>query len=296
ERLRGRFDASMQRHRLRREILAMRIANEVVNRMGPAYALRAAEDTATSITKVVRAYVIAREVFEVRPIWSAIEAADNVVPPALQYELLFQLGRMLRRAAYWLLQRHPHNLVIDELVSTMQPQAAAVTTRLLELQTPSGRERVQRDIEELAEMGVSPALAHNLAALGRMTQTLDIIEVAAKHSLEVPSTARLYFQLAQGLELDWMREEIEDLTVDSRWQAVARDTLRQNLARQHSAVLGRILSSRAKKSPQEALVDWFEQRGEAISRVRQIVQDMRAQEGADFATLSVAIREIERLA
>jgi glutamate dehydrogenase len=286
----------MQRHRLRREILAMRIANEVVNRLGPAYALRAAEDTATSIAKVVRAYAIAREVFDIRPIWSAIEAADGAVPPALQYELLFQIGRLLRRAAYWLLQRHPHKLVIGELVGAMRPQATAVLGRLLELETPSGRQQVQRDIDKLVGMGVSPALAHKVAARARMTQTLDIIEVAGKHGLDVPATARLYFQLARGLELDWIREEIEDLTVESRWQAVARDTLRQNLARQHSAVLGRILNSRAQQTPQDALLDWFERRSEAIARVRQIVQDMRAQEGADFATLSVAIREIERLA
>jgi glutamate dehydrogenase len=194
-----------------------------------------------------------------------------------------------------LLQRHPHNLLIGKLVAAMQPMAKTITERLLELQSPAGRQRLRKDIEELVQMGVNPTLAHRVAALEVMTQTLDIIDVTQKHDLDVAATARLYFDLGQGLELDWIRREIEDLSVTGRWQAVARDTLRQNLARQHSAVLGRILAGRGAQTPREALIDWFEQHGGAIARLRQIVQDMRAQEGADFATLSVAIREIERL-
>jgi glutamate dehydrogenase len=294
-RLGKRFAPQMRGHRLRREIMAMRIANEVINRMGPAFVFRAVEDTASSVSKVIRAYAIARDTFDLDTLWSEIEVEEKNIPPSLQSELFYQLGRLLRRASYWLLHRHPRNLVIGKLVTSWKPMAAAVLDRLLELESPRGRHRLQKDIAELTQMGVNPALAHRIAALTVVTQILDIIEVTEKNGLEVTATARLYFDLAQGLELGWVREEIEELAVDGRWQAVARDTLLQNLARQHTALLGRIVAGRGKRTPHEALIDWFETHGTAIARVRQIVQDMRTQEGADFATLSVAIREIERL-
>jgi len=294
-RLGKRFGTAMRAHRLHREITAMRVANEVINRMGPAFPFRAVEDTAASTAKTIRAYAIARDAFDVQSIWAAVEAADNTVPPALQYEILFHVGRMLRRATYWLLQRHPHNLVVSRLVAKMRPMIATVSEQLLELESPSGRQQIQKDIEELTQIGVSPILAHRVAALGLMPQTLDIIDVTERYGLDVTATAQLYFELEQGLELNWIRQEIEDLSVDGRWQAVARDTLRQNLAREHSAVLGRILATRGTRTPHDALVAWLEQHALAVKRVHQIVQDMRAQEGADFATLSVAIREIERL-
>ncbi len=293
--LKRRFAGAMRSHRLRREIMAMRIANEVINRMGPAFTFRAVEDTAASTSKVLQAYAIARDTFGIRPLSAEIEATDDIITPALQYDLLYQISRMLRRATYWLVQRHPHNLLIGELVATMQPMAATLMERLLELEAPGRRKQLRRAIGELTQMGVSPALAHKIVALGAMTQTLDIIDVTQKHELDVTATARLYFDLGQGLEINWVRKAIEGLPVAGRWQAVARDTLRQNLARQHSAVLHRILATRGAQTPREALIDWFEQHGKAIARLRQIVQDMRAQEGADFATLSVAIREIERL-
>ena len=294
-RLQKRFAASMRVHRLRREIIAMRIANDIVNRMGPAFTYRAIEDTAVSIAQVVRAYTIARDVFGIQSVWDAIETADYRVPPTLQYELLFQISRQLRRAVYWLLQQHRRRLDVAELVAKMRPEAETISSRLLELETPAGRERLEQDIDRLRDMGVSAKLAPRLAALAVLTQTLDILRVAEDNKLRVDETARLYFELADALELTWIRQEIKDLAVEGRWQAIARDTLRQNLAHQHSAVLDKILGGRGRQAPREALLSWLEKRGAAIARIHQIVQDMRAQEGADFATLSVAIREIERL-
>ena len=295
-RLSNRFAELMRGHRLRREIIAMRIANHVVNRMGPAFTYRTAEDTGAPIDQVVRAFAIARDVFSIRPIWKSIQAADGSVPTALQYNLLFQLSRRLRRAVYWLLQRHSRRLDIGKVVAKMQPMADAVTGHVLELEAPASQKRLRNDTEQLIAMGVTSELARKLAALSVLPQTLDIIELAEHHGLDVSTIARLYFGLGQGLEIKWIRQEIDDLTVEGRWQAVARDTLRQNLARQQSAVLSEILSSRGSQQPRDALVGWLEARSDDIARVRQIVHDMRASEGADFATLSVAIREIERLA
>jgi glutamate dehydrogenase len=101
--------------------------------------------------------------------------------------------------------------------------------------------------------------------------------------------------LGQGLELNWIRKAIEKLAADGRWQAVARDALRQHLAQRQTAVLNKLLASRGRRSPQRAIVDWLEANKKDIVRVRQIVQDMLSTEVADFATLSVAIGELERL-
>ena len=294
-RLSKRFASSMRAHRLRKEIIVMRITNDVINRMRPTFVFRAVQDSGAPVDLVVRAYTIARDVFDIRSIWSALEAADNHVAPALQYNLMFQTTRMLRRAVHWLLQRHPTKLDIGALVSTMRPLAAEVSSELLELTAPTDRKRLAKSIGELVDMGIDPALAHKVAALAVLTQTLDIIEVADRQGVEVTETARLYFGLGQGLELNWIRQAIEALAVDGRWQAVARDTLRQSLARQQSAVLAKILGRRSEHSPREALTNWLEKNSKEIARIRQVIQDMRASEATDFATLSVAIREIERL-
>jgi glutamate dehydrogenase len=263
--------------------------------MRPVFVFRAAEDSGASVDQVVRAYTIARDIFDIPSIWNALEAADDSVPPELQYDVMFQTTRMLRRAVHWLLREYPGKLDIGALVTKMRPMAAEVTNRLLDLAASAGRRELRKEIAQLVEMGLDPKLAHRVAALSELTQTLDIIQVADSHGLEVTKTAQLYFGLGQGLELNWIRKAIEKLAADGRWQAVARDALRQHLAQRQTAVLNKLLASRGRRSPQRAIVDWLEANKKDIARVRQIVQDMRSTEVADFATLSVAIGELERL-
>src|SRR5204862_161272 len=72
-----RFAAHLERHRLRREIIATRVANSLVDRAGLTFVFRLREETGGAAEDIARAYAVAREVFEMRPSWEQIEALDN---------------------------------------------------------------------------------------------------------------------------------------------------------------------------------------------------------------------------
>ena len=293
--LRKRFSESIRDHRLSREIIAMRIAGDMINRMGPAFAVRSQEDTGATIAQITRAYTIAREVFEIEALWQEIEALDNRVQTQTQYALMFQITRMLRRAIYWLLQRHAEHLSVESMVSSLAPGARAVLKQIGKLESPRGQRRLASDIQDLVGLGISEGLAARVATLSLMIQTLDIVEVAEARGLEATDAARLYFDLTRGLQLDWLRKNIEELQVDGRWQAMARATLREKLAQAQRAVLNALLQKRGKRSPGDALIAWMSDSKADIARIHRTLEDMRTSGSMDFATLSVAIKEIERL-
>ena len=66
-----------------------------------------------------------------------------------------------------------------------------------------------------------------------------------------------------------------------------------------AAALSHIASGRSrrrgKRSPREALTEWLLASKDGIGRARKNLKDMETSGVADFATLSVPIREIERL-
>jgi glutamate dehydrogenase len=293
--LRKRFSTAMRSHRLSRELVGMRIAGGIINHMGASFAFRAMEDTGSSVAQVVRAYAITRDLFEVRPMWAAVEAADGRIPTESQYDLMFEISRMMRRAVYWFLKRYPNELEIEPMVAKWKPGVSVLMKGIMKLESPPGERRLRRQMQQLTEIGVDARLAHQMVALTALTQSLEIIEVARDHELEVAETARLYFELARGLKLDRIRQAIEELEVEGRWRAIARATLRENLAQQQSAVLRKVLANRGRHTPREALGAWLVETKDEIHRVRQILEDMEASGGLDFATLSVAIREVERL-
>ena len=111
-----------------------------------------------------------------------------------------------------------------------------------------------------------------------------------------PTEQTVYFELGKVLRLDWIRLNIEGLKVDGRWPATARATLREHLAQRQNSLIRSILSRGSNGSPNSALAAWLNASKDEISRVQQNLKDMEASDVVDFATLSVAIREIERLA
>jgi glutamate dehydrogenase len=291
-----RFKPQMQEHRLRREIIAMLIGGSMINRMGPFFVLRAEEETGASVDKIARAYAIAREVFGARRLWREIEALDYKVRAKVQYDAIFQISRMLRRAVYWLLQNYSQHLEIEPVVTRFRDGLAKAAAALPTIVTGRSAQRYAEDTRQLEGAGLPTPVAQRIAALSLATQAFDIIELAREFRLPVPEVGRLYFALANELHLDAVREQIEALKVDGRWRAMARATLRETLAQEQRALLRSVLSARGGSvTGAAALAAWLDKRRADVARVQRGLDDMQATGPMDFATLSVALKEVGRL-
>jgi glutamate dehydrogenase len=288
-----RYKRLMHSHKLAREIIAMQIASSIVNRMGPFFMVRAEEETGADVTQVARAYAIVREVFGVRKLWREIEALDNVVRAKAQYDAIFQISRMVRRAVYWFLQNHADALEIEPMITRFRRGAEhAFAAKLV---TGPVRERFERHIADLRNSGFTEDLARRVASLDFTTQTLDIIELAREFKLSVKEIGLLYFDLAQKLRLDWVRERIEELKVEGRWRAMARASLRETLGRQLRALVRSVLRRRGARGPRAALAAWLEKSQPQVAHVQRAFDDMQIAGATDFATLSVALNEVGQL-
>jgi len=290
-----RFKPQIHEHRLRREIIAMLVGGSMINRMGPFFVLRAEEETGANVAQVARAYAIVREVFGVRKLWREIEALDHKVEAKVQYDAIFQISRMVRRAVYWLLQNYAQQLDIESMVTRFGPGVADARGALPRLIAGRSGARIAEETKQLETAGLPHTIAQQIAALSLMTQTFDVLELAREFRLPVPEVGKLYFTLSRELRLDAIREQIEALKVDGRWRAMARATLRETLAQEQRALLRSALSSRGPGSAADALAAWIEKRRADIARVQRGLDEMQMTGPMDFATLSVALKEVGRL-
>ncbi|HRQ82457.1 MAG TPA: NAD-glutamate dehydrogenase, partial [Azospirillaceae bacterium] len=97
EALRREAPEALRRHRLRREIVATRLSNELVNRIGPYFIGDVMESAGCGAADAVRAYVAARDIFDLPTLWREIEALDNRAPAAAQTAMLAETARLATR-------------------------------------------------------------------------------------------------------------------------------------------------------------------------------------------------------
>ncbi|HYK25590.1 MAG TPA: NAD-glutamate dehydrogenase domain-containing protein, partial [Steroidobacteraceae bacterium] len=304
--IRRRFASAIPRHRLRREIIVTATTNSLINRMGPAFVLRAQEETGAKPARIARAYTAAREVFDMRRLWAEIEALDNRVPAKLQYAMMYETSRLLRHVTYSLLASGHHPLAIDQAVDELGGGVREVAAHIAGSLAGLPHQRFEAARAQYVEAGVPPVVAERVASLDALNAALDIVEIASTRrgsgrprrptAASVREAARVYFEAAALIGLDWLHDRVEHLAVDGAWQAVARTELRKRVQSAHRRIAEQVVHGSSSGHATVRVAAWGQTRAEALARWHQMLAEMRAAGEADFATLTVALEQVRKLA
>jgi glutamate dehydrogenase len=289
-----RYAEQMAGHRLRREIIATVIANQLVDRGGTTFVFRLGEETGAAPPQLARSFAVAREVFDMRSFWAAVEALDNRVDVGTQLEMLIDGRRLVERATRWLVRAHAEAIDIDVIAHRYAAGAEQLARALPDVLLGLDREAFDERRRELDEAGVPAVLSRRVASMQSLLSVFDIVEDGAATGQPQPVVTATYFGLGAALGLDWIRDRILDLPRADRWQALARAALRDDLYRLHRALTREALRQPAPNG-EVAVQRWQEENQPAVERALSVLADVRTSGTFDTTTLPVVLREMAGL-
>ncbi|MDG1583292.1 NAD-glutamate dehydrogenase [Pseudomonas sp. GOM6] len=296
-RLAQKFGETMERHRLKREIVSTQIANDLVNHMGITFVQRLKESTGMSAANVAGAYVIVRDVFRLPHWWQQIEALDYQVPAELQLQLMDELMRLGRRATRWFLRSRRDDLDAARDVGHFAPRVAELAGRLDELLEGPAREQWLARYQSYVEAGAPEELARVVAGTSHLYTLLPIIEAADVTGKSASEVATAYFAVGDALELSWYLQQVTSLPVDNNWQALAREAFRDDLDGQQRAITIAVLQmADGPQDIEQRVAVWLEQHRTLVKRWLAMLAELRGATGTDYAMYAVANRELMDLA
>jgi glutamate dehydrogenase len=283
------FAPAIDQHPLKREIIATFVANTVVNRTGATFVNFLAAEAAASTADVVRAYTLAREIFDLEPLWDQIDALDGSVASTLQLDLLCKLIAIAQRASRWMLRVRSKVSDLPTLIARYQPGARELRAHL-EAWLPDGAAaNWEQATQKLVQAGVAPELARNLSALEFVFPALDLVDLTEQASTTLAQAAQVYFGVDNVLGLSAWRAQINRLPTDTLWQTQARGSAREDVY----AIANQI--SQSVLLHFEGVAAWSEANASTIGRLCRLLQTISTQ-GPDLAPVSVALRELRHLA
>jgi glutamate dehydrogenase len=296
EPLQERFTRQMHEHRLRREIIATVVANQLVDRAGTTFAFRLSEETGASVTLLARGYAVARGVFDMQPFWEQVESLDNKVDAQVQLEMLIEARRLVERATRWLVRANPRKIEIDATAKRYARGAELLSAALPGVLHGADREAFDVRVRELEGARVPSELAKRVAAMPQLLGVFDIVEIANSTKRPPETVMETYFTLGAEIVLTWLRDRIIELPRANRWQALARAALREDLYSLHRSLTEEVLALAGKDdAPDAAIATWRERNGAAVERCLGILDDIKASRVYDTTTLPVALREVRNL-
>ena len=294
--LRERFGPYMDRHPLRREIIATTVVNDLVNRSGTTFVFRMGEETGANACDIARAYLIAREVFDMPRFWRSVEALDHQVEEQVQLGMMLEARKLTERGSRWLLHNRRPPFDIAETIGAFAEGAVSLAPVLPKFLVGRDQVAFEERRSSFAERGVPDELAEQVAMMVPAYSTFDIVEVATATGRPVEEVAEVYFDLAERLQLSRLREPIIALPRDDRWRSMARSALRDDLYAAIAALTRNVLEACAPDAPpEERIAGWMATNGSALNRARQTLGEIWESDGSDLATLSVALGAVRTL-
>jgi len=293
--LRRRYADLLPGHRLSRQILGTLVANDLVNRMGPAFVKRVQIDTGANIVTVARAYQVARIICRAGPLLRKIESLDYEIPATAQVSMMFEVSRTLRHACYWLIEQYGDGLDIVIAVDRLCDNMSRIYSRSASYFSRASRTRHEKAEQHYIGMGVPEKLANRMSVLLLTRPALDMSDLAAQRKRDVIDVAGLYSTFNDALRLYWLHNQAEDLSVDGRWQAMARTNLRDEFFQLRRALAFKLVTSRSKKDPAAVAKAWLEKNANRVQRFHGMIDEMKLRDEVDFATLTVAAQELRDL-
>jgi glutamate dehydrogenase len=283
------FGTAITAHPLKREIIATHITNTVLNRTGATFVNFIAAEAGATTPDVIRAFTLAREIFDLEPLWDQLDALDYKVGAKLQLDLLTKLIAIAQRASRWMLRIRAQGSDLPTLIQRYQPAARELRANLPNWLPPTAIANWAEATSTLVKAGVETALALDLTALEFIFPALDLVDLAQSANTGLEQAARAYFGIEAELGLTEWRVQINRLPTETLWQTQARGSARDDvysIARQ--ITLGQLTRD-------EAVETWRNAHSNAIERLRRLLGNISTQT-ADLAPVSVALRELRHLA
>jgi glutamate dehydrogenase len=232
--LAGYFPASLQRayadevsgHRLGREIIATRLANDLIDRVGPGFIYRIEDRTGASTDHAIRAVLVAKRLLGLDELWDGL----SPYPVAPTVPLRQALERALEHNVAWLVRRKSRLGPIDTEAAAFERSVVRLREAMTARPPVADGSPLDRSLTALADLGAPAELLTACGAVAQMNAALGLAAAAADSGHDVIALEEVYARVGEALGLSWLYATVTITSADPHWVQLAKAALRDELS------------------------------------------------------------------
>ncbi len=270
--MRKRHAQAIQGHRLRSEIVATKLANRIVNRLGLIHPFELAEEESATLGDVAEAFVIAEQVHEIGKLWQAIDEGE--MPEATRLMVFEQVAIELRAHMADILRNTVAGRSNDKAIAAYRPMIERLMGAREMLLREEARKQTRAYGERLVKAGTPKRLAERLVELAEMDGSIGLGALAGNAKVDVIALTDGFGTLGEALGLDWAQGTAMQLDPSDPWERL----LAAGLSRDFQAMRLEFLKRKGGKTPRANVEAWLAKNANRVGTFRAMVD--RARTGA----------------
>jgi len=279
------------KHRLRREIIASQLTNDLVDIMGAAFVVRVSRETGRGPAEVARAWLVASRLTGHTALLDEIREREDTVSAGVAYRWTTGLARVLERTTRWVLSSCDPEESTSAIIERNLEGLEALRVRFDEIVAGDDRQVYLSLVQETEKQGVGQEFARRFLTLRFLDDLLEILRVARTTDADPVRAARHYYWFTEELRIPWLTRRIEKASAQGRWERRWGLGLSNDLG----MVRRRLTEDALGRGDRVADAMSLEKPDGHLTRFHTMLDEMQNDNLVSLAGLSVAVQEIRHL-
>ena len=286
-----RFADLIAQHRLRRELVATLVANDLVNRMGLGHVFLLSSETGHTRPEIIAAYWAAREVAQGDRWWRGVEDLAELLEPDRQLDLKTRVDGLIES----LLRIYLDDPLLTDIAALVERDRQTfddVRRQLTDLGTYTQRRQRLSQAQALTDDLVTPDLADVLSSTTVLAMIPDAAAVARQTGAEAAGVVDAMVRVGEVLGIDTLGSALGRYVPPAAWQRRQHNGLRADLRRLRRRAVEAALATRPAARAVEALDGWLDDNADRVQQTLELTRSVDAMDPPSLDAVAVAVRAI----
>ncbi|MEM9168194.1 MAG: NAD-glutamate dehydrogenase domain-containing protein, partial [Pseudomonadota bacterium] len=297
------FRTEIATHPLRREIIATRIANDIVDSCGPSFPYRAADATGADFGEITLAYEAARRILDLRPFVAAVDGLDNKIDATCQLDLYNAASTLLREQMYRIAAGVNTGAVLEKegvsgFLEAYGGPVSEIKTGLADVLPPRARKTLDERRAQWIELGAPDDVGVEAALMPSLELVFDVANLSRETGWAPIDAAAMFFAVGEALSIDVVRAAARDLPRADYYDKMALRRLAEDLATRQSGLTASLIEGGEAPSgaPGEwtstLIGDWRDAHSAQFERYDRFIVELEIERGMSVGKLSLLNRKL----
>lgn len=299
QKLNAKYKKLMDNHRLKTEIIATQVTNELVNRMGMTFMDRMTDETGHEACTITRAYVIAKTLLGAQKWFDVIDTLDNKVNANVQKEMRRVVKKLLEGTAFWFLRNGKEKpLSIEKALNNFGKYFDDIRKTLPKHLTPEMRKRIELRETYWLGVGLPAAIAKEWSFIPTLNCSADVATIAMESKQKVGDVMDLHFRVGESLELELLHKRTREIPVTNNWQRVGSLSIIEQLYGYQKQITGQVIEDKKCgkiNKAGDAVKCWLGTKNGTMTQYSKFIEELRDNDEATHAMLNVALGQLKGL-
>ncbi|QGP77711.1 NAD-glutamate dehydrogenase [Sphingobium sp. CAP-1] len=267
-------------HALKKEIIATKVANRIVNRLGLIHPFELAEEEGCSLADLASAFLIAERLYDIRTLWDDIDAAD--MGEAARLALFSDIASGMRAQIADILRALPAGTLPAQGHERLAKGVGQLAAKVDDLLTTEALRRTAAVTDRLLGLGAPETLALRTAGLFKLDGAVGIAALAGRMTVDEIALTRAFTHLGEAVGIDWVQSTAARMEPSDPWERL----LISGVARDMQQVRLDFLAQGKGKDVAEHVEQWLKAKGARIQQFRSLVMRAKAAATPNVAMLA----------